>query len=197
VQRRRAGHKSVCGDGKVKSLTLKLAERALAVKTIVDQLWVVAILVLELLDDRQNAHNFVVKVKCVTQTADMPLFFRRMLAGEANDPNAQLVLALEAFERVPIDQAPARTRQTAAAAREKLVRDRCDAEGQPTGEQTPVAAFYFTAEKDGAGADGAISIAFALPEWTLAWMNSDPKMLIRSSMLDDHEIDVDLTSVRE
>jgi hypothetical protein len=100
-------------------------------------------------------------------------------------------------ERVPFERAPLRTQRTAALVNAQLLRDGRDAEGRLACTNTPVVAFFFTAEEDGAGGDGSLSVAYAFPEWLFKYLASNPKYSIHSSLFGDCEIDLNSQTLQE
>lgn len=193
----KAGHKIECGEGSVNDLVFKLAERALAVPKIVEHFWMISIELLGLLADASEAGRFAIKVQCKTQPVDMMAALRRAMNGENDDANAQVALHYAGFAKVPLGDAPARTRKAAEAAREKLQAERKDAEGAPVRGDAPVVAYYFVSEQDDTGKDGLLSAAWVLPDWTLAYMRSNPKSLLRSAMFGDKKVPVDMETLTD
>jgi hypothetical protein len=181
-------------------LALRLAERALAVPDIVERLWMISVILLDLLQDRGNARQFVINVKCSTLPADTADYLWQLLMGRATGPGTGpgtcVMLHIAAVERVPFEKAPLRTQRVVVMAHKKLLREGQDAEGRHAGASTPVVTFYFTTD-DGAGMDGTLSIAFALPEWLFKYLASNPKLTIHSSLLGYLETDVNLTILQE
>lgn len=195
-----------CGEGSSQHLTLKLAERALAVPKLTEYLQMHSILTLKLLEDRSNAERYVINVKCRTETADMMAFMSRMMSGEGRDSNAQVLLNVAAFEKIDWEDAPARTKKKAESARE-LVKTGYWTDGSPTAGDSIVVTFFLTSvseetDEDGklkidGGQDGAISAVFLLPEHAMKFMANNPKSTIRSAMFGDQEVDVDESTLRE
>jgi hypothetical protein len=192
---RHAEHKLLCGGG-ANSLTLKLAERSLAVPDIAERLWMISVVLLDLLQDRGNARQFVINVKCSTSPADTANYLRQLLTGQATGPGTCVMLHIAAVECVPFEKAPLRTQRVAVMTNEKLLREGQDAEGRHASASTPVVTFYFTTD-DGAGTDGALSVAFALPEWLFKYLASNPRLTIHSSLLGYLETDVNPTILKE
>ncbi|KAH7904883.1 hypothetical protein BJ138DRAFT_853073, partial [Hygrophoropsis aurantiaca] len=93
------------------NLALKLAERAFGSSRIMQYLCFHAILTLGLLEDRSNASRYAVKVECSTPAADMNEKLRRLLNGLEPDFNAQVCLSYTSLTRVPLEEAPERTRK--------------------------------------------------------------------------------------
>jgi hypothetical protein len=178
-------------------LALRLAERALAVPDIVERLWMISVILLDLLQDRGNARQFVINVKCSILPADTADYLQQLLMGQPTGPGTRVMLHIAAVERVPFEKAPLRTQRVVVMANEKLLREgQLDAEGRHAGASTPVVTFYFTTD-DGAGMDGTLSVAFALPEWLFKYLASNPKLTIHSSLLGYLETDVNLTILQE
>lgn len=164
---------------------------------IVEHFWMISIELLGLLADASEAGRFAIKVQCKTQPVDMMAALRRAMNGENDDANAQVALHYAGFAKVPLGDAPARTRKAAEAAREKLQAERKDAEGAPVRGDAPVVAYYFVSEQDDTGKDGLLSAAWVLPDWTLAYMRSNPKSLLRSAMFGDKKVPVDMETLTE
>ncbi|CCL98261.1 uncharacterized protein FIBRA_00255 [Fibroporia radiculosa] len=194
---RRAGHKVECGEGTPNDLLLKLAERALAVPKIVEHLWMLSIVTLDLLKDIKHADRFAIQAQCGHEPVDVMAYMRRLMDGHERDDNAQISLNYLQFTRVPLNEVPERVRSAHKSAKEKLAKERRDADGMPTAKDAPVVAYYFVTEEDATGKDGQVSIAYVLPECTLRYMNSNPKSVMRSAMFGDTEVDVDMSSLRD
>ncbi|GBE84918.1 hypothetical protein BKA93DRAFT_827081 [Sparassis latifolia] len=193
----RARHKAECGEGPPKDLTLKLAERALAVPKIVEYLWMMSILTLELITDTSNAARFVVNIQCDTKAADLASYVERMMSGARESAEkAQVVLHVSKSVRVPLAGAPARTQKAAADAREKYTKDHRDADGRYS-RDNPVVTFFFSSEEDATGKDGAISVSYVIPAWALGYMASNPKETLRSAVFGDSEVDMSMTTLRD
>ena len=201
---RKAGHKKECREGPAKYLTLKLAERALAVNKISEYIQMHSILTLNLLADRTNAERYVVNVKCRTEPADLMAYMSRMISQQDKDENAQVLLNIAAFERVALDDAPEQTRRKAANAR-GLLKLGTWLDGKPTGEDNILLSFFLTSvfvddegklQVDG-GQDGSISATCLLPEHAMRFMGNNPKSILRSAMFGDGEVDVTESTLRE
>lgn len=163
-----------------------------------------AILTLKLLEDRTNAARYVINVKCRTATADLMAHVSRLVSGKESDSNAQVLLHVDAIERVPIEEAPEQLKRKLAGAKELLKTGYWE-DRQPIGEDNILVSFFFTSVRqddegndqvDG-GADGAISSACLLPEHAMRFMADNPKSTLRSAMLGDMEVDVDEDQLRE
>jgi len=201
---RRAGHKKECGEGPAKHLTLKLAERALAVPKITEYLQMHSILTLGLLDDRTNAERYVVNVKCRTEPADLMAYMARMMSRQEKEANAQVLLNVAAFERVALEDAPDQTRKKAANA-VQLLKLGIWSDGEPAGKDNILVSFFLTSVVEGddgtfqadGGQDGSISATFLLPEHAMQFMGNNPKSILRSAMFGDHEVDLNESNLRE
>jgi hypothetical protein len=185
-------------------LTLKLAERALAIPRIIQYMQMHSILTLGLLEDRTNAEHYVVNVKCRTVPADLMAYMAGILSQQGDNANAQVLLNVVGFERVAIGDAPEQIRQNAARGR-GLLKLGIWSDGQPIGEDSIIISLFITSvfEDDGGGfkinggQDGSISATFLLPEHSLRFMGNNPKTIIRSAMLGDTECDVNESTLRE
>jgi hypothetical protein len=201
---RRAGHKKECGESPAKHLTLKLAERALAVPKISEYIQMHSILTLGLLGDRTNAEHYVVNVKCRTQPADLMAYMARMMSRQEKDANAQVLLNVAAFERIALEDAPEQTRKKAANARE-LLKLGIWSDEQPAGEDSILVSFFLTSvfeDDDGkfqvdGGQDGSISATCLLPEHAMRFMANNPKSILRSATFGDSEVDLNESNLRE
>ncbi|KAI0318898.1 hypothetical protein OF83DRAFT_1229481 [Amylostereum chailletii] len=149
----KSGHKQACrpfGSGSPAALALKLAERVLAVPTLIDHITFLAIYLFDLLADPTyaRADSHYLEIVCGTRHADMQAYMTRMFAGLGRDEEAQVCLAVIDVRTVHKDdpRVPARVRTAAGEARAKLAPVRA------TG--VPIATFWFTAEGEG-GREGA------------------------------------------
>ncbi|KAI0038661.1 hypothetical protein FA95DRAFT_1188438 [Auriscalpium vulgare] len=139
----RAIHKAQCspaGEGSPQALPIKLAERALAAPVILDAMFNISVLVLDLITDPTNAERAVVKVACQTLAADIQAYMRRMFAGLPKDPGAQVCLSYASFTSVPLAEVDEKTRQTAADMRVKL--------GAQISDEQPLVTFWFVKAPD-------------------------------------------------
>ncbi|EGO26200.1 hypothetical protein SERLADRAFT_463000 [Serpula lacrymans var. lacrymans S7.9] len=119
----RTEHKKECevvGLAPAKDIALKLVERLLAAPNLTRYFYFHSILTLDLIQNRLNASHYAVKVECDTQVADLAAHLRRMMAGQARDPTAQVLLCVTEISRVPMDEAPERTRIAAADATKRF-----------------------------------------------------------------------------
>jgi|SRR5882762_3774302 len=201
---RRAGHKKDCGISPTNRLILKLAERAIAVPKITEYIQMHSILTLSLLEDRTNAERYVVNVKCRTEPADLMNYMARLMSQQEKDANAQVLLNVAAFERVPLEDAPARVRKKAANAKEMLKLG-IWSDGQPAGEDNILVSFFLTSvsednegklQVDG-GQDGFVCATCLLPEHAMRFMGNNPKSILRSATFGDSEVDLNETTLRE
>jgi hypothetical protein len=156
----------------------------------------ISVIVLDLLQDRGNARQFAMNVKCTTLPADMTDYLQQLLNGRTTRSGARVALNITAVERVLFEMAPLRTQRVATLASEKLLQEGPDAEGPHTGAIPPVVTFYFTTD-DGAGTDGSLSVAFALPEWLFKYLASNPKLTIHSSLFGERETNLNSQTLRE
>jgi hypothetical protein len=182
-------HKAYCEQPSSQTtLALKLAERAIAVYSLMEYLCLHAILLLELNEDRSNAERFLVQIECTTQPADMQRYLQRMMSGLPDDDNMERLLSFSDIKRIPIHEAPDSMQQIAAQAKDK-------ANKIPGAEKLPMVTFFFMSDE---GRDsGAIFAAAAVFEWMLSFMASKPKGIVRSAMLGDVEVALDLSTLKE
>ncbi|PCH40923.1 hypothetical protein WOLCODRAFT_137075 [Wolfiporia cocos MD-104 SS10] len=190
-------HRIECGEGTMSDLLLKLAERALAVPKIVEHFWMIAIVTLDMLVHPGAAADTAIRVQCRKEPADFMGYLRKMMDTGEHDANAQVCLKYAEFSRVPLAEAPARTQKAAAMVRERLRKERRDADGNPALPDDPVVTYYFATEEDPTGKDGLVSAAWVLPLWTLAYMASNPKSILRSAMFGDREVPVNMISLTD
>ncbi|KAH7905828.1 hypothetical protein BJ138DRAFT_1094787 [Hygrophoropsis aurantiaca] len=191
----RTEHKAQCKavDGgatsKPKNLALKLAERAFGSSKIMQFLYFHSILTLELLEDRSNASRYAVNVECSTTPADLTASMGRLLAGLEPDPNAQVCLSYTSLTRVPLEEAPERTRKALEEATKNFY-------ASPLIEKELVIVLYFTT-KEGGGLDGSTSFPVVLTKKELDYMANDPKEILRSALTGDTEVKMTAQNLRE
>jgi len=182
-------HKSNCDrPSNQTELALKLAERAMAVESLMEYLCLHAVLLLELNKDKANAGRFLVQVVCSTQVADLPGYMQRMMSGLPNDDNAEVLLSFSNIKRIPIEETPDLTQRVAAQAKEK-------AKKTPGAENALVVTFLFTSGES--WQTGGITASVGIFEWMLLFMASNPKSIIRSAMFGDQEVPLDQSTLRE
>ncbi|KAH7928656.1 hypothetical protein BV22DRAFT_184155 [Leucogyrophana mollusca] len=188
----RAEHKSQCkpvAGAKPRDLALKLAERALGSSKIMQYLYFHSILTLELLEDRSNATRYAVKVECTTSPADLGAHMRRMLSGLDRDPNAQVCLSYSSISRVPMEEAPERTKKALADARK-------DWHASPLIGKDTLIVLYFTSG-EGGGLDGSVSLPVIITRKELDYMANDPKEIMRSALTGDTVIKMTAPTLKE
>lgn len=192
---RKANHKEECGKGPRKELSLKLAERSLAVPDVQHFLAHTGILLLELVEKPNNWKTNVVKVVCTTQVADMQEHFRRMIAGEG-DEDAQVCLAYSTIEKLALNDAPELTKLTAKRKQETVKKDRKDMDDNLSRENNPIITYYVTNE-NGDGNDGVVSLSLVIPMYEMMRMATKPKLHYRSAMRGEYEVDMTPSSLTE
>lgn len=185
-------HKLQCrpaGEGISNDITLKLAERFVAVERLMELLIYHSILNLDLLSDRSNANRFAVNVTCTTKPADLKTHLQRSLAGQDPDPNAILRLVISSITRVPLDKASAPAQRAAAECRAKGIRDPI------TNTVLPIVTVYFTSDEGEGLLIGSVFATCIVQEWHMAYMASNPKAIQKSAMAGESEVDLNMETI--
>lgn len=171
-------HRSECRSNVQKrSITLKLAERSLAVPQLVEWLVELAIATLGVVGDKYAGSRLAVNIQC----AMLPVNPLTIIRGEVG-PRTLKSINIIGVSAVPLERAPARTRAVGLSLMEAL-------------SPCPVAVLYFSTLEDSTGDGGAVSVAYPLHHHVIDFMANRPTITIKTAIIDNVIVNINKESL--